>query len=672
MDNSLDDDAAAAHSQVPGWSSYSLSLPSQRPDIRNWFASYEYESPEIPELDAYCGGHNGSETQDPFEHLILPRDDGVAARENCLGAQSENELLDRKDSVSVDESIAKKPPKRKQSLRALFGFLDKHEEATESESQVALPVQRNTLEPLPICNATGLLDAKRSVEGTIKCSKMPVDCRGIGSLDTQVSSTPADEEVGYSKPPVTCGGSSLADNQKCFPIDDIDSIEHGMELADSEGISSVETHISSPVDEELEYSKLPVICDISRLVDIQKFLPEDSTDSIEYGKVPVDCDDISLADTQVSSPAVQKFESSKLPLTCDVAGLADIEKFFPDDGDDSFEKAINSFDTNATKTEGSQDSAEHRMLPGVILDTREYSAAEKIRRGKPALDNKGQEQTVSSDGFIAIKRKHRRPEECRTNNIQEYQRGTDEAPLQEGHNVLGRKVLAQVHTRSPLADRTNFPEAAAAPKIWSRRSTDISPQVHAACCGRPTHHAQCHLTPRRVQRPPHARHHRAFRKESNTYAAAADAPGYIYHFLPVLSPSSPTHTTHNTAHHWHIELYYFPPSIQRESTRTREFCRMQTAKVKMQDMASSAKAKMEEGTAKMHGKTGEATARTHGEKEMAKEEARAKKAQADANKHQEKAEHRANAATGHHGTTTRVPLTGHHATGTYPTSEKYI
>jgi hypothetical protein len=59
---------------------------------------------------------------------------------------------------------------------------------------------------------------------------------------------------------------------------------------------------------------------------------------------------------------------------------------------------------------------------------------------------------------------------------------------------------------------------------------------------------------------------------------------------------------------------------------------------------------------------------------MAKQETKAKKAQADAYKHQE---HRANAAAAHHGTTTRVPLTGHHhgttvdpaylSTGTAPT-----
>ncbi|CAL5030338.1 unnamed protein product [Urochloa decumbens] len=89
---------------------------------------------------------------------------------------------------------------------------------------------------------------------------------------------------------------------------------------------------------------------------------------------------------------------------------------------------------------------------------------------------------------------------------------------------------------------------------------------------------------------------------------------------------------------------------------------MQTAKVKAKDMVSSAKEKVKEGSAKMQGKTGEATAATHGDKEMAKEAARAKKDQATADKHREKAEHRADATTGHHGTT-GVPLTGPHGHG---------
>lgn len=44
-----------------------ISCSSEPPDIRNWFASYEYESPEDSEMVADPGAHNGSETQDPFQ-----------------------------------------------------------------------------------------------------------------------------------------------------------------------------------------------------------------------------------------------------------------------------------------------------------------------------------------------------------------------------------------------------------------------------------------------------------------------------------------------------------------------------------------------------------------------------------------------------------------------------
>jgi hypothetical protein len=44
-----------------------FSCSSEPPDIRNWFSSYEYESPEASELVVHPGAHIGKETQDPFE-----------------------------------------------------------------------------------------------------------------------------------------------------------------------------------------------------------------------------------------------------------------------------------------------------------------------------------------------------------------------------------------------------------------------------------------------------------------------------------------------------------------------------------------------------------------------------------------------------------------------------
>jgi hypothetical protein len=399
------------------------------------------------------------------QHSIFPRDDGVVLRKNRLDGQSEDEFSDWKDV-----SAGKKPAKRKQSLRVLFGFLDKHEEATDSECQVAMPVQRNELDPLPtICNATGLLDAKQSPEGTINCGQVPVDCNGFSSVeDTQVSS-PTNQEVEYSKLPVTCFGADVTDNRKCFQNDGIDSIKHGKMLVDLEGISSVETQDSSPADQEHEYCKLPANCVSSSLADIQKCSSEDSPDSIENGNLPLDPDGISSVDTQdieVSSPADQEVEHGKLPGTTVVSGLAVIQK---GDGIDNFERPINFFGVNLTDSEkGPRDGSEHKILPVcprsiILADNKENSPVKEIGTIKPAMDSKGPEQTVASDGFVAIKRKHRLPEGCETDKIPKYPVRRDKASVQENHNVLGQKDMAQVHTRSLLADRTNFREAAAAP-----------------------------------------------------------------------------------------------------------------------------------------------------------------------------------------------------------------
>uniref|UniRef100_A0A0A8ZEW3 Uncharacterized protein n=1 Tax=Arundo donax TaxID=35708 RepID=A0A0A8ZEW3_ARUDO len=49
------------------------------------------------------------------------------------------------------------------------------------------------------------------------------------------------------------------------------------------------------------------------------------------------------------------------------------------------------------------------------------------------------------------------------NKIPMYPMGTEKATLHGNHSMFEQKVLVQGHTRNPLADRTNFSEAAAAP-----------------------------------------------------------------------------------------------------------------------------------------------------------------------------------------------------------------
>ncbi|CAN6269084.1 unnamed protein product [Urochloa humidicola] len=406
--------------QVQGWSSYPLSFPSQPPDIKNWFSSYEYESPEVPELVADPAIDNGSETQDPFEHPASKhsaRDGGVALRENYLGDQSEPEVFAGKYLVPVDKGIIKLAPKRKQSLRALFGdgFLDKNQEATENESQNMFPVQRNALEPLSDCIARSP-DTKQRREGSTEPSKVLVD---ISSVDTQ-ESTPADQEVECSKQSVNCDDARLAniDIVEDSAEDDIYQVElplkfNGTNLA--VGISSVETQESTPADQEVECSKQSVNCDDARLANID--IVEDSAED-----------------------AIQQVE---LPLKFNGANLAATEK-------------------------NTQDGVEHSIRPVslnnfCLADTEENPLLEETRCYKLALDSKRPEEIVASDGFIAVKRKEKRPDECKMNKIPRHpMRREKVGKLQENNGISEQKVLVQEQTRRPLADRTNFSEAAPA------------------------------------------------------------------------------------------------------------------------------------------------------------------------------------------------------------------
>lgn len=356
------EDNAGGQSQAHGWSSYPLSLPSQPPDIKNWFSSYEYESPEVPELGADPAIHNGSETQDPFEHPIFKhsfRDDGVALRENCLGDQSKPEVFAGKYLVPVNKSETKPAPKRKQSLRALFGagFLDKGEEATDIERQNLLPLQRNAPEPLSDC-ITNFPDTKQSQEGSAEHSNFLVDCDGISSVDTQ-ESTPADQEVECSKQSVDCDGARLA------------NIDIGESFAE---------HVIHQVE-------LPLNFNGANLVGTEKNIQ----DGVEHSIRPVSRNNFSLADTEENFPI------------------------------------------------------------------------EETRRCKLALDSRPQE-IVASDGFIAVKRKKHQPDECKMNKIPRHPMGREKGKgeLQENNSNLEQKALVQEQTRRPLADRTNFPEVAAA------------------------------------------------------------------------------------------------------------------------------------------------------------------------------------------------------------------
>ncbi|XP_052135303.1 uncharacterized protein LOC127753895 isoform X2 [Oryza glaberrima] len=220
-------DESAAAIEAQGWSSHPFSFPSQPPDIKNWFSSYEYESPEVPELVGGNGGNSGSETQDPLEvgvpvdSLLEPTthdgdgdgDGDSALRGNQCGQQHEHEVSAIREFIPISKSKVERGTKRKQSLWSLFGdgFLDNIGETSETETQAVLSVQRNEAEPLPDRNAMGLPDdddTQGGQEGAIECSELPVDCNGIDVGDTQEGSQ-VDQEKEQSKLLIGDGMSSF-------------------------------------------------------------------------------------------------------------------------------------------------------------------------------------------------------------------------------------------------------------------------------------------------------------------------------------------------------------------------------------------------------------------------------------------------------------------------------
>ncbi|PNT61734.1 hypothetical protein BRADI_5g19853v3 [Brachypodium distachyon] len=266
-------DESAGQSQARRCSSYIHSFPSEPPDIRNWFSSYEYESPEDSELVADPGDGNGSETQDPLEYRVpghsLPKhsrqDGGTALSGDCSVAQSEHEVSAARDFLPISRSMVERGAKRKQSPRELLGasFLDDHDKATESETLTVSNVHINAVEHLSNCNAV----SERSHEGAVGYTELPAECDGISSAETQ-ENPPGGQETKHIRLPVNCGSTSLAAdteegfledvteqtevpaNSNCNVLDDTEKtgIKHRIPPVKSNGIVSVVTKESSPVD----------------------------------------------------------------------------------------------------------------------------------------------------------------------------------------------------------------------------------------------------------------------------------------------------------------------------------------------------------------------------------------------------------------------------------------
>ncbi|KAJ3706950.1 hypothetical protein LUZ61_010655 [Rhynchospora tenuis] len=133
MENSALPNFDLLDSEIYDDSSYQIPLPSQPPDIRNWFSSYESQQSVDSTKDAYfphITELNDSETQDPFEDSRkrklqepclspekiqpIPRKD-TYARDDAPSSTMED--ISRKKGTGAGSAIVKK----KQSLRQILG-----------------------------------------------------------------------------------------------------------------------------------------------------------------------------------------------------------------------------------------------------------------------------------------------------------------------------------------------------------------------------------------------------------------------------------------------------------------------------------------------------------------------------------------------------------------------
>ncbi|XP_006663337.2 uncharacterized protein LOC102707626 [Oryza brachyantha] len=253
---------SAAAIPVHGCSSRPLSFPSQPSDIKNWFSSYEYESPELPEL---AGGGHGSdssiETQDPLEKVGLAGhsflectahdDDGdgdAALRINQFGGRRyEREVSGTRDLIPGSRSTVERGGKRKQSLRSLFGdgFLDSVGKPCGTESHAMLP--------LPDCS--GMCLPNDTQEGAIENLELVVGCNGIDSADTQDGSQ-GGQETEHSRLPIGDSISLISSHtEKGTPKDhnesrfQEDGIQNSVSPINCDGIIISDTHENSTGEE---------------------------------------------------------------------------------------------------------------------------------------------------------------------------------------------------------------------------------------------------------------------------------------------------------------------------------------------------------------------------------------------------------------------------------------
>ncbi|CAM0903100.1 unnamed protein product [Alopecurus aequalis] len=317
-------DESAGQSQAHGFGSYPLSFPSEPPDIRNWFSSYQYESPEVPELDADPSDHNGSETQDPLKYRApsghpslkhAPQDGSTVLKGSCYGSRSKHaEVSATRDFLPIGGSTVEQGTKRKRSLRELFGagLLDDHDEDTQTESRVVSPVQRSVVDPMCDFNWIGLQNRKHSHGGAAEHSKMLADSDSTIIAETQENFT-GDQKTDHSKWPVNCAGNfnwiGLQNRKRSHD----GAAEHSELPADSDCTIIAETQENPPRGQATDQSKQPVDC--ANWIGLRN-RKRNSKGAVEHSELLADSDSTIIAETQENRPGCQETSHTKQQVYC--------------------------------------------------------------------------------------------------------------------------------------------------------------------------------------------------------------------------------------------------------------------------------------------------------------------------------------------------------------------
>ncbi|KAM3370079.1 hypothetical protein ACQJBY_017760 [Aegilops geniculata] len=349
---------------------------SEPPDIRNWFSSYQYESPEVPELAVDPPAvDNGSETQDPLER-------------DCFGSQAEHaEASATRDFLPIGGSTVEQGTKRKQSLRGLFGFLDDHEEGTQNENRAASPVQRSAVDPPWNRNWVGLQNRKRSHEGMAEYSELPTDSESTCIAETQAESRAALPVLKSAvDPPWNCNWIGLSNGKRIHE----GVVEHSELLTDSEG-----TYFLDNRDEATQTESRVMLPVLNSAVDPPwdcnwiglRNRKHSHEGAVEHNELLTDSESTCIAETQVKPPGGQETNHTKRPVNCGGTSLAaDTKDGLLEDGNEHRNLPVDSHSKGLADAEKTKQSLRGLFGAG-FLDNGDEATQTESRAVSPILRN---------------------------------------------------------------------------------------------------------------------------------------------------------------------------------------------------------------------------------------------------------------------------------------------